>query len=89
MDAHEAGVSGKALVSPEWGGGALMPTLIHPHLQDLSTQIKGGLEVPGRLGQCGPVPRGDFSEREEMAKQEEADAKFPRMPRTQGAEPPR
>lgn len=65
-----AGVSGKNTLCPGGGGNInASSATIHPHVQELPAEIKGGLEVLGRLGQCGPVPPGMviyFSEREEM-----------------------
>lgn len=62
-----------------WGTINTHTPIIHPHLQNFP-KINGGLEIPGKIGQCKPVftRAGDFSEREETKKQEELDAKFPR-----------
>ena len=80
-----AGVSGKNTLCPGGGGNInASSATIHPHVQELPAEIKGGLEVLGRLGQCGACSsgHGDLLLRERRDGERHTPS-FPELPRMQ------
>lgn len=79
MTVWGASVSGKISLSA--GGGAAVTLTFQLStlaIKNFPTGIIGGSEMPASLGQQGPFLQVISQRREEMEKQEESDAKFPR-----------